>query len=1493
MFRKTLTPLCLVGLCVLTVPAFAQNASSTQQLVSQGNYWQDQGREDLAADAWRKLLATDPNQADALLGLGLIDLNQGRRAEAQKRLQQLQARHPSSAQTTRLRMALGGGGGGNQLQNARRAAAAGRYVEAVRAYDEAFGAGGPPNDLALEYYQVLAGTPEGWTRARDGLRRIATGNNNPAKLALAQVLTYREPTRREGIAQLRTLSQATDTAGPARAAWRQALLWLNATTADAPLYQAFLDVVPNDREVAAKQAQLREQAIANRPVPQDPNQRLLGEGFRALDSNNLAQAEARFAQVLRARPRDAEALGGLGSVRLRQERFGEANELLRPAAAINGKWRSAADAARYWLTLQEVRRQPSGDAIARVQQVIALQPKEPAGYVALADLQSGSDPAAAERSYRKALELDAGNAGALQGLVGLLGRLGRADEAAALFDRLTPAQQESAGGQSVLRANLARARAQQALAEGSIEMAQIELEDALLVQPRDPWLRLELARLYTRAGRPDQANGVIEGLRALDDSSATSLYAQALFAQENSDWPRAYALLERIPTASRDSEMTALHDTAWVQVQAAQARSLMQRQRSGEAQLLLARAEAALGDRVKNPAIVAALAGAYADIGSQQRALVLAQRLIEGGSPSVDNRLEYASVLLRAGRDGEVAAILRQLADVPLSASQQTRLNDLRSGYVLRQVDALRELGNLEGAYAVLAPALAERPQDPRNIAALARLYAAAGDNGQALALYQQQLQLAPGDLDAMVAAAGSAAAMRDMDLAEQYLERALKQAPESPDVLAAAGRVYRAAGKNRRAESYFRASLAAAAKGSGQLDNGYPQASTAMLASGGSFNPFAGLNRGGGTRTAALRDGGLPLPAATARLAAEPLPMDAGPAMGMSLGPASVTPVIDADGLPEPVMATAAASGGVALPLPVPGSRQVPSQASAPRASRNTALGPLPPATSGNGVLDELRALKAENSSSLAVGAAYRTRAGEAGMGQLDDLQVPLEGQFAVGDGKLKVAITPTVLDAGRPDPEYTSASRFGGGPQAALAGALAADRTPVDDLVGSSLYQTLLTRGESNATRNLIYDRALDNGRYQELFNQTDGSLTQAERAAAARALLFADPLPSYILSRDLANTPISDIATQVLGNAGLVRGLSAAEQAQLKTLAQGGGGSQTPQAFQDTLYAMVANAAGARRMSSQDASGAGVSVGYERGGFRADVGSTPLGFDDTQIVGGIGYRGQIGDALTWSGEASRRAVTDSLLSFAGVEDGRNGLRWGGVTASGAKLAATVDNGQLGGYASASWHRLEGENVADNDRQEVGVGVYVHALETDNQSLTAGLNLTAMQYDRNLSGFTYGHGGYFSPQRYLDVGFPVHWNGRTSSGRVAWQLDTSVGVQHFKEDAAPYFPTDPAMQQAAYEAASMAALLGLTTEYVDPVYTGQTKTGVSYNLSAAAEWQLSSQLFLGGRMEFNNARDYRQFGTSLYLRFLLDRLGAGLGKQPQPLRSPYASGE
>ncbi|MGD4803496.1 tetratricopeptide repeat protein, partial [Xanthomonas citri pv. citri] len=467
MRRNDLKPFYLAGmleLCLLAAPAAHAQTSATRQLVEQGNYWHDQGRDDLAADTWKKLLGIDPDQPDALLGLAQIDLAQGRQSEARKRLQQLEGAHPQSPQAQRLRVAIGArarssAGEDSNLRNARRAASAGRYVEAARSYEAAFAGKPPPPNLALEYYQSLAGTPTGWERARDGLRRLQSSDpDNPSvQLALAQVLSYREPTRRDGIAQLRTLAQRADVGGPARSSWRQALLWLNAGMADAPLYQAFLAGTPNDAEVTAKLGQLRAQRTTA-TTPADPNGVLLGEGFRALSANNLSAAEQRFTQVLRARARDPEALGGLGSVRLRQQRFAEAQELLRPAAAGNGKWRNALESARYWQQLQQAETARARGDLAQarqlIEQAVQLLPNEPAGHVALGDLQAAGDPVAAEASYRKALARDADNAGALQGLVGLYSRQGRLQEASALFDRLPAAERAKSGGQALLRSNV-------------------------------------------------------------------------------------------------------------------------------------------------------------------------------------------------------------------------------------------------------------------------------------------------------------------------------------------------------------------------------------------------------------------------------------------------------------------------------------------------------------------------------------------------------------------------------------------------------------------------------------------------------------------------------------------------------------------------------------------------------------------------------------------------------------------------------------------------------------------------------------------------------------------------------------------------------------------------------------------------------------------------------------------------------------------------------
>ena len=57
----------LAALCTAN-PAHAQ-ADASAALIEQGNYWQAQGRADLAEESWKKLLSVQPQSADAMYGM--------------------------------------------------------------------------------------------------------------------------------------------------------------------------------------------------------------------------------------------------------------------------------------------------------------------------------------------------------------------------------------------------------------------------------------------------------------------------------------------------------------------------------------------------------------------------------------------------------------------------------------------------------------------------------------------------------------------------------------------------------------------------------------------------------------------------------------------------------------------------------------------------------------------------------------------------------------------------------------------------------------------------------------------------------------------------------------------------------------------------------------------------------------------------------------------------------------------------------------------------------------------------------------------------------------------------------------------------------------------------------------------------------------------------------------------------------------------------------
>ena len=1409
---RLLACLSLVGALSAGTAVHAQGDAKAA-LVEQGNYWQSMGRTDLAEESWRKLLSIDPQSADAMYGMAQVELARGKAEPARSWITRLNAAHPGDPRGS-LQAQQQSGTPQTDLQRARAASKAGRTTEAIQLYRAIFANRTPPEPLAVEYYQLLGGTQQGWEEGRKGLDQLVKDkpDNLNYKLALAQLQTYREPTRREGIRTLAELAKQPGVGVAATASWRQALIWLDARDADGPLYTQFLATHP-DPAVQARLDGLS--AARSAAASASPAAQPLGEGFKALDRGDAATAEQRFQQALKLQPGDAEALGGLGLIRLRQERFAEAQQLLEQAskAAGGGKWASALQSATYWnLIGQAQAARARGDtrtAQGLLERAVKIDPRETVGQVALADLRlAAGDFAGAEQGFRRALESKPNDTQALRGLITAYTRQGRSDEAMALSQRLTPEQARQIGSLQDVKVEATRAKARAQIEAGDTAGAQRTLEDAMLAAPDSPWVRLDLANIYRRQGMMAQARGVMDGLLMSQPDMPDALYASALLASDAGDPVAGLQYLERIPAASRTRDMTQLQRRLWAAGQAQQAQALARQGQVAAARGVLAQTEATLGADMP-PELWGQLAMAYADIGDAPRALAMSRQLLaRSPNPGVGDRLLYASVLLKTQQDVELSAVLRQLQAASMTSAQRADYERLSIAFSLRQADALREAGNLEAAYNAMAPVLAARPEDPQVLAALARLYAAARDEKQALALYQRILQRSPTDLDTLLGAAASASALRAHGEAESYVQAALKQAPDQSRVLAAAGRVYRNAGDNARAEQYLRAAVAAdsRAAGGGGLAAGQPAAPVNPFAgmTGGAASavspfaatlqpvglpagypaaglqpspaPFAGM-RGGAAPVAPLPPlpaGVPPTSAANASLPAASMPWGSGPvAPAATAGVSSRNsaearrrtaaagqpqPAASANALPPVPLPAATPAYAQAYPLPQPaGPSAYPLPAPVPGSSLSSegswnAL-PRAGAAPANPLLSELQDLQSERSTTIDIGSVYRSRDGESGLSRLQDLQVPIEARIPAGNGKVVLTATPTVLENGALAQDYGTSSRFGAGPQAAID--LLAGRVPAVD---------------------------------------------------------------------------------------------------------------------------------------GQHASGVGLAVGYEGKNLSASIGTTPLGFQETNAVGNITYGGAISDTVSLKADLSRRAVTDSLLSFAGTEDTRTGARWGGVVATGARLDVTRDDGTYGIYGYGSGHSITGRNVADNSRYELGGGMYVHLMNKPGSALTAGMNLDLLSYDKNLSYFTYGQGGYFSPQSYVSVAFPVDWSGRDD--RLSWRLNASLGVQSFTQDATPWFPNDPARQAAAAGAVATATGLGLNRAPFTGYYPSTSHTGVAYNLAGVVEYQVAPQLFLGGAMAFNNAQNYRQVTVSAYLRYMLGntgRFGAPTGATLKPLSSPY----
>ncbi|NKI74808.1 tetratricopeptide repeat protein [Dickeya sp. CFBP 2040] len=1330
--RQSLSLTGVVVSGVLSTSALAaQTNPALQALFEQADYWHQRSHDDLARGALQKILMADANNPQALYLMALYAQHSGDNAEAAKWRERLSKASPqdpllqaldNARQTSTIPPA--------QLALARQQARSGNISASLQTWRNLFSGTQPPASIAAEYYLTMAGDRTLLPQAIDHLREFVAAHpqDTNAVVALGKALTYQEPTRREGLQMLSGLASGSTDADQAM---RQALLWLGPKVDDAPLYQLYQQRHPQDTAVMDY---YRKNVGGNEK----------DKGFSALNSGDLSSAQTAFGQVLQANPEDADALAGMGYAAQRRGDFAAAATYLERAARQGGEnsaqRQQQADDARFYAQLAAAQQaMKNGDT---AQALTLSEPLVQAGgdkgmtaKLFRADvLRRTNNFSQAERLYRDILQTDADNRNAKEGLYYVLREQKRTDEANSLFSALPEDVRRTMALRpvSIATSTPVRNDAKQALAAGDTTRAIGLLQQGVQRFPNDAWLKLDLARIYQQQGNTAAATALMQPLfRA--GASADELYAAALFASENNAWQQAGTLLSRIPPRNQNDDIRSLSRRVNFNLQMATAQVYLSRGENAAAANTLRALSVTPPD---NPADAGKLARSLAAAGETAAAVTVVRNNMQRGVQG--NAGDYADqigVLNQAGLSDDAQSWLNRPELVARSSTAQ--LDALRTGFVVREADRLRENQQYAQAYDKLARALQRDPKNTDLMFAMARLYQSGKMSKEAADVYDYLLLHDTPTQEARVGAINVALERNDLQKAHA-LSTGL-QSEQTPERLLLLARLADAEGNRGQALDYLKAARAKAVGLAGDT----PVIGSLPVAN----NPFIYRASSESSRIANNR-----------------------------------APTTSTYGSVVPWQR----SGGTG---------EAPQAFTDVSSQREATL---------NQITRMMDDLERDTGSWVQGGMQIRSRDGESGLSRLTEAKAPLtwsSGSF--GDARLSFSVTPMTLSAGSASGDADRRYGAGAGAQA-VRNMVATVNAEVGALTNSMRDSVASTNPEA-----VSYYNSIANANGQISFEALNPLNAIGQR--------------TFALLNDHKNENIKNFL------------LSSSRKPNVNT--EGFGSTE-----------------------SQKASGVELNLALIGKNYKFDFGSTPLGQDLNTLVGGVQWSPKLTDFLTLIVTGERRAVTDSLLSYVGRKEVFSGESWGQVTKNGGNVLLSYDNGDVGAYGGGGAYRYLGKNVKSNNAVMANAGFYIRPVHDSDSELKTGVNLSWMNFNKNLSYYSYGQGGYFSPQNYVSVSLPIEWNQRYDNLNL--KAGVSVGYQSYTLDKSDYFPNNPDWQAFLDDAVTD----GFAKE---SHYASDSKNGIGYNAHVGADYRVTKDVTVGGQVGYDTFGNYNETTARLYFRY------------------------
>lgn len=226
---------------------------------------------------------------------------------------------------------------------------------------------------------------------------------------------------------------------------------------------------------------------------------------------------------------------------------------------------------------------------------------------------------------------------------------------------------------------------------------------------------------------------------------------------------------------------------------------------------------------------------------------------------------------------------------------------------------------------------------------------------------------------------------------------------------------------------------------------------------------------------------------------------------------------------------------------------------------------------------------------------------------------------------------------------------------------------------------------------------------------------------------------------------------------------------------------------------------------------------------------------------------------EEINYTVDLHAKPVRESMLSYIGALDPYTGKKWGGVLAYGLSnniYKKLID--PIGLSASSTIELLDGTNTKDNLHLALQVGLPYNLEKTYFTYLTVGPTFSFDAYEHNANHFTYGYGGYFSPQSLLTFGLSSNF---LTKERESFLLkgNISVGLQFKSEKAG----------------AAFAKSCDMINHFR---YSSNDTSGMATSLELLGGYILSKSWMINGGIIWRNAPDYKDLTSLLSLTYTWD---------------------